>query len=40
MQRLLPVAAGGLLTLSDTKQSLGPGDRRWLERPLYEVLRP
>lgn len=32
-------AQGGVFTLPDTKRSLMAGDRRWLERRLYEVLR-
>ncbi len=39
-QRLLTLAAGRR-THADWHQAvMGPGDRRWLEWRLYEVLRP
>jgi len=40
MQRLLPVAAGGRTHAAWHQAVIGPDDRRWLEWPLYEVLRP
>jgi transposase-like zinc ribbon protein len=31
---------GGRIDVASHQAVIGPGDRRWLEWPLYEVLRP
>lgn len=40
LQRLESVAAGGRTHAARHRAAIGPGDKRWLEWPLYEVLRP
>jgi len=37
---VLPVATGGRTHAACHPAVIGPGDRRWLEWPLYEALRP